>query len=700
MTEIKFLRFGMVLLAWGICTIIAARPVLAAEDWQSIVGSGPVSLEADQFTSDQENKTFQADGNVRLQQGQLVLTSDRLQWDADSQEARAQGHVQLVQGQDRLTADSARLNLKTGLGDLSQAELFMRKSNLHLAGGEVEKLGADSYHVQTGTFTTCDGDPPAWKFTARDIDIQAGRSASARHAVFYLHNIPVLYSPFLYFPLLSDRESGFLLPRYGYSKKRGPELSLAYYLVIARNQDATFLVDFLGDLGLGKGLQYRYIFEESREGRLHLYHINGFNNEPNQYSLSWRHHGQLPGGVLLAADTEYVSRKSYFADLGENADEYTRTTTQSVIYLARSWDKVYAGGQVKYLQDLEQSNDLTLQRLPEVRLSLLRRRLGETPFFFLCDLDSTYFWRQEGEKGERLDISPALAAVWNPGGWLGVTATAGYRLQWYKVSDDDRAFGFPEASLRISTRMQRVFQVGGKHISKLLHSIEPEVLYGYVANGDQDDRPQFGDEDFTAPRHQIIGSLTNRLIARIESAQGEVRYHEYLFFRLTQEYNPEDSPADPLNPQDLQKSFSDMRAELIVRPTRLSFVDLDARYDFHSPEPGTHRLMVFNARGGFREGGGNGFSAEYQYRGDGPEYVGVDLDLALLKPIYLNYQQRYALDGHKNLESVLGIEYRAQCWSLHLSYRDRPGEQEYLLTFALAGVGKVLDLGTRVKSQE
>jgi len=689
--------FRLILLLLSAWVCASALPVHAAEDWQTIVGSGPVSLEADQLNADQENEKFQAIGNVRLQQGGLTLTADRMRWDEDSQEARAEGHVQLLQGEDRLTAESASLNLQTGQGHLSAAELLVKKSNLHLAGEEVDKLGTDSYRVKNGTFTTCEGDPPAWKFKAREVEILTGQSARAWHSVFYLRDIPVFYTPYLYYPLLSDRESGFLLPRYGYSKKRGVELSLAYYLVIARNLDATFFLDFLGDQGLGKGLEYRYAFEETREGRLHLYHINGFHGEPDQYNINWRHHGLLPGEVLLAADVEYVSRKKYFADLGENADEYTRTTTQSVVYLARSWNRIYAGGQVKYLQDLEQSNSGTLQRLPELRLSLLRRRLAESPFFILCDLDSTYFYREKGVKGERLDIRPAVAGVWHPGGWLGVTTQVGYRQQWYWVSDENDRSGFPEATARISTRLEKVYNLDGDRIRKLRHTIEPEIWYGYVADQNQEDRPMFGDEDFTAPRHQAAFSLTNRLTARLESSQGEVRYHEYAFLRLTQEYNIEDSPSDRLNPQDRQKSLSALRGELIVRPTRLSFLDLDARYDFHSPEPGAHRLMEFDARVGYDEEGGNRLAMEYFYRGDGPEYLGLDLDTALLQPFYLNYQQRYALDGSKSLESLVRVEYRAQCWSLYFTFRDRPGEQEYLLTFALSGVGRVLELGTRTR---
>ena len=48
--------------------------------------------------------------------------------------------------------------------------------------------------------------------------------------------------------------------------EKGTQLSLAYYQVIAPNQDATLYLDYLSRLGLGKGLEYRYIFGHENEG--------------------------------------------------------------------------------------------------------------------------------------------------------------------------------------------------------------------------------------------------------------------------------------------------------------------------------------------------------------------------------------------------------------------------------------------------
>ena len=63
------------------------------------------------------------------------------------------------------------------------------------------------------------------------------------------------------------------------------------------------------------------------------------------------------------------------------------------------------------------------------------------------------------------------------------------------------------------------------------------------------------------------------------------------------------------------------------------------------------------------------------------------MGVALHNPFILNYTGRYSFDRGDFLESTYAIEYKAQCWSLTFSFRDRPDNREFLVGFTLAGVG-------------
>jgi LPS-assembly protein len=652
-------------------------------------------LDAEELIFDRPTETYRALGAVRLQKGELTLLSERLTWNAASGEAEASGNVRLHDPEGTVSGDQLRINMETGQGYLTDGRIFLRERNFHVAGERIERLGEHSYRIDRGTFTTCDDDPPPWKFTARRLDVTLGAYAKARHAVFYLRDVPVFYFPYLIYPVKTERESGFLMPGFGYSKRRGSQFSIAYYQVLDRHLDATVQLDYLSALGLGKGLEYRYILGSGEtEGVLQGYHVSGFGTEGDRYAINWKHAGLLPAGARLIADIEYVSRNDYYNNFGTVSGEYNKDQTESVLALHRNWGNYSLAGQFRYTQDLQMpDNDLTLQRLPEISFSSTRQRFGHSAFYHHLDSTYTHFWRPEGLTGQRLTARPAVSAVFQPGEVVEIVPVLGYRQRLYWTDHGDISQGIYDFSNRVSTRFSRVFRPEGERIRRIQHQIEPELLYNYIPHKDQTSLPQFDALDAIEPLNQVTYALTNRFIAKIESPGEQPFTHEFLYVRLAQDY----FFRQPVGEAD---TFSDLRADLRLRPTRATYLNVDAHYDLAANESGfLDNFRIFNARGGARDPAGNGLSLNYRYKRQELEYIETALDLALLQPVYLNYQHRQDLDGRRTLERVVNLEYRSQCWSLFLTYRDRLDDTEYLLTFALTGIGRVARLGGSLGEQ-
>lgn len=650
----------------------------------------PIQLQADQLSFEQASQAYLASGQVELRQGEVTLQADSLLWEPEKNLAHARGNVRISDPLGTVRASAADYQLQTGVGQLQQGRVFLRQQNFHLGGEMIEKLGEQTYRVSDGSFTTCDGDSPSWKFAASRVDVTLGQYASARNVVFYLKDLPVFYLPYMVFPVKSERESGLLTPRTGYSRNRGVELSLAYYQVIDVNMDATLYVDYLSELGVGKGLEYRYLLGGDNQGRMLGYHVGGTGGKRSHMALNWNHLGTLPGQVRLAADVEYVNNRDYFTEFGEVADEYNKDKAEAVVSANRSWGKTSLTGQVKYLKDLTQSNDQTLQRLPELRLTSVRQRLGESPFYFGFDSSSTYFWRRQGNTGERLNLRPAISGVFLPGDWLEVAPTLGYRQRLYWSEEGEARQGQLDFSTRFASRFARVFPLEGGRLSKLRHSIEPDLIYNYRPQVDQADLPQFDALDDIPSANRFSLGVSNRLVGRLESAAGAANYHEYAYLRLSQEYDIEESRRDRLDPGDRRQPFSNLRSELVLRPNSWSLLDFDGRYDFTSSDRGWSQLGLL-AR--VHDQRGNALDLDYRFQEGTAEYLQGRLATSLLKPVYLSYLQRHAIDGSRTLEKLLELEYRAQCWSIFLSLRDRLEDQEYLVTFALTGLGRVAKFG-------
>ena len=654
------------------------------------LGEGPVHLEADQMSYDKDTGIYRAEGGVRLRRGEMSLLSRSLSWDTQSGNVVAEGDVRMEEPSGILSGDRMTLNIDSGLGRIEAGNVFLREKNFHLTGTSVEKTGEQSYHVEGGTFTTCDGETPSWKFGARDLTLTLGEFARGKHVVFYLHDIPVFYLPYILYPVQTERESGFLLPSVGYSSRKGTQTSLAYYQVIARNQDATFYLDYLSRLGLGKGLEYRYLFGGETEGTWRGYHVNSFGSSDDRFAVDWTHFGYLPGSVRMTADVEYVSNRDYFEDFGDVAGEYNKDLTKSVVSLNRSWGKTNATAQLQYIQVIDTNDKTILQRLPELRVDVIRQRIGASPFYLQLDTASNHFWRRQGLKGERIDLRPVVAAAFRPWSLFDFSPEIAYRERLYWTTDGNEEKGLPEITAKLSTRLSRIFTVGRDSQTKIRHSLEPEWDYLYLPEEDQTDLPLFDGIDRLEAQNRVAFALTNRLTARIQGDSGETEYLEFLYLRLSEAYDIGEARRDRVSSDPPLRPFSPLRAELILRPAKHAYVDVDASYDF-SPE--VQDLSRLNVRGAVEDSRGNALSLEYRQDREDPDlgnikYVGGGVDTSILAPIYLKYQHRHDLIDNRTLEDVVDLEYRSQCWSVFLTYRDRLNDSEILFSFSLSGLGR------------
>jgi LPS-assembly protein len=650
----------------------------------------PMDLEADSLVYNKTDDTYEASGDVRIRRGATLLTADQVVWQTSTQDAAAQGQVSLTDEQGTLWGRSLQVNLATGQGKVTDGRIQIKERNFSLLGDEIEKMDESNYQITGGSFTTCDGDEPDWKFTAEHLDVTLGSYLEARNVWFHVKDVPLLYTPYLLYPVKSERESGLLTPWFGYSQNKGVRASLAWYQVIDRNLDATVYLDYYSKMAVGKGLEYRYFLADDNTGRAFYYHVSGISDTPDMYALQWEHGGTLPGNVWLSADVEYVDDKTFFDEFGEVAEDYNKDKAVSTIWAQRNWEKLNVVGMARYIKDLESDNDATLQRLPELSLGLSRYRLGTTPLYASLESYATNFWRREGEEGQRLYLKPTLSASLLPGSWLEVVPEVALYERLYHADSGDEEMAIPEYSLTLSTRLDKVFAVDSTAFDKIQHSIEPQVAYTYIPESSQSDLPLFTINDRIPETNLIDYQLINRLTGRFTGADGETGYREFAWLRLSQSYDVDEARDD--NPVDSREPFSDLRVELNLYPTLNSYLTVDS----FIPVYGDTQFRSLRLGGGASDGQGNAVSLSYNYRNekldfDAVDYLSVEADTALLKPLFLHLEERYDFQDRRELEKFVGLEYRAKCWSLVLTYRERYREddsddREYLVNFVLGGL--------------
>lgn len=659
----------------------------AAARSRVLVMGEPVYLEADELSYNHDDELYQARGNVRLTQGELEVSSDQMRWNRVTGEVDASGNVRFLSPLETLTGSAACYNMTAGTGRVEQGYIFLHEENLYVRGSTIEQLGEDEYRITAGTLTTCDGEVPAWKFGAGRIDVTMGGYARARNTLFYLKDVPAFYFPYLIYPAKTERESGLLMPSLGYSKKRGFSYGGAYYQVLGINQDATLYVDYLSKMGVGKGLEYRYIFDRDNAGEARAYHIDvrevdGERIDEERYALEWQHTGILPGEVRMVADALYVNDDEYFKDFGDVAGDYNRDQAESLFSLSRNWGKANLVGLLRYTKNLETDQQTTLQMLPRITFTLARQNIARTPLAYELGTEYTHFWRREGATGQRLMVRPALTLNARILSLVSVTPSVAYRQRYYWDLNQDANTadeGMVELTTRIATPpLQRSYNLPFGFAGRMRHSLNPEIVYEYIPEKDQDHIPKFDSFDRVLPLNRVEYALVQRLRVRLDQEDGRRQYRDLLYLRL--------SLLQHLSQDKVEKGFGDARVQLTLLPLTGARLASDLIFDSGSGE--LRELLV---EGQIADREENHLQISYNIdRQSDLDYGAINLGLGFLRPIYLTYEQRYDFFTQDRLEQRLGIEYRQQCWSMHLTLRERTdGERAFMLTFTMLGIGSV-----------
>jgi len=654
-----------------------------------LLGNEEIRLSAEQLSYDQESRQYLARGGVEVSRGELHLFADEAQLDENSSEVFCSGDVRLTSPEGTMAARAIHYNFDDGTGVLTDGRLALTKSRMFLSGDEVERLSDTHYRVRKGSFTTCSSETPAWKFSASNLEIELGAFAQAKHAIFSLHDIPVLYLPYIAFPAKTERSSGFLLPEGGYSDRLGTEVVLPWYQVLGANQDVTFTADYMSRLGIGTGAEYRYLFGNARPGSLDANLVTAFHDdEPDRYRLAWAHDGYLPGKVRMVADGEYVNKSDYYSLFGRTANEYTTDHLVSNLFFSRDWDAINLTTLGRYTKALYADNKPVLQTLPEMRLSVMPTRLDDSPLLYALTAESTYFWRRQGEKGERLRALPSLQTDLLSNRYFELLPTAAWHEQIYWVGGEPVYAGRPEFNVAAGMRFGRAF--GSRSSAHAVrHVIETRFDYAFAPGLSPTTIPQFDNYDDFSPLNRLHGQLDNRFTLRSRDADGVSHYRDFLTFGVGIDYDLYEERRQLL-PREIRQPWSPVQAEMVIRP--VEEVYLRGRGEF-AVEQARGRMDALGVWGGFSDRKGNGLVLNYSYARDSFEYISGGVDIALLNPLHLGHETRYDLLGTRYLEHRTYAEFRGNCWSVSGSWLARPDDKRFLVTFSLSGLtGKTMPL--------
>ncbi len=226
-------------------------------------------VSANQLNQPQKDQ-FTLSGQAKLSQPGLVMLSDQLFYDRTQQIVRAFGSVQLHQTDVILLGSLAELNQANQSGFLNDVVYQLRDSRAH---GEAQRIAFSQQNriseLEQASFTTCPLHDQAWYVAFNKLEINdPKRRLYGYHSTLYFKDVPVLYTPYIDFPL-DDRASGLLFPTIGSHKSAAQDtplglVSVPYYFNIAPNIDDTLSVMVMEQRGLVLDNEFRYLQPQHR----------------------------------------------------------------------------------------------------------------------------------------------------------------------------------------------------------------------------------------------------------------------------------------------------------------------------------------------------------------------------------------------------------------------------------------------------
>lgn len=394
------------------------------------VADEEIKVDAESISYDRKEDTVSAEGGVVIQRGKTVLRADTVELDRRTNEATAVGDAVVTSPIGVIKADRLQIDLDDETGTLENGDVDSERFGFTLAGERIEKGIGQSYHIENGSFTTCrcGDEAPPWSIAGRTLDVTLDGYGEVRGATFNIRDVPVLYLPKASIPVHRDRKSGFLIPRAGFSNRRGVQIVQPVYWAIDKSQDLTAALDVETSARLGLIADYRYALDRDFHGKFGASYFNeairgdadesstATDDEPNVPENRWSvqsEHTQALGSAEAYADLQLVGDDLFFREIntyafGRRQDVALRTLpfTTSKAGFVKGWERAFLQGQGTYFQDLvgDDDND-TLQRVPDLLLTA-QKQLGA---YFLTDIHSsmTNFQRSDNFDGFRADIRPA-----------------------------------------------------------------------------------------------------------------------------------------------------------------------------------------------------------------------------------------------------------------------------------------------------
>ena len=623
-------------------------------------------------------------GNVELRRDKLRIFADEITYNEADNRMDGAGNVSISnENGDTVYAPQLHYNLDDETGYTGQSQFGLANSS---ARGDAQRISfskGTELRMEKMHYTACPPGQDDWILSGRHLKLDREKQVgTARNITIRFMHVPILYTPYFSFPLGDERKTGFLVPYFGQSDRRGFFLSVPYYINLAANYDDTFTPRFMSRRGVQLQNEFRYL-GKSHSGNLDLEYLPN-DKLYNDYraAAKFRHNQGFSTNWSGSTDLQWVSDKDYLVDLGDSIAATSAThipRTGQLNYNDNIWRFALRASNFQTVDNTIAAINQPYARLPQITLSASP---PGKPNRLHYKLDSEWinFDRGAGVIGQRLDVNPSFnLPLRNAYGFL--ISKAGYRYTAYNLTYDPQdapTDETPERGLPIySVDGGLLFERNDTWKSQdYIQTLEPRLFYLHIPYQNQDSLPIFdaGVPDFSfynlfrenrfvgADRLGDADQATIALSSRFLHARSGI---EQVRLSLGQTFYFHDPLVALPDSRSVQET-SDWVAEIQARLGQYWYVRAGLQWD--SKEYDTEKG---NALIQYRPASNKIINLAYRYNKSVQEQVDVSTQWPLSARWVVMGRWNYALAEERILQSYVGFEYTNCCWAFRITKGQR-----------------------------
>ena len=658
-----------------------------------------------------DNEIGSYSGNVKIARADQQASSNSANYDSVSEVLDLHGNVYYSEDELALSGQSVTLNLASDQAKLRDVQFISPATPLRGRAGTVYRDSKTLSRYRQVAYTTCQPGNQDWVAHASELKLNktTGRG-SAKNTWIEFKGVPVFYSPYLSFPIDNRRLSGFLAPVFGSTQNGGFNLSTPYYWNIAPNYDATLTPRYLTKRGALLAGKFRYLTEQSR-GTVGV-EVMPNDNETNaaRYLGSIKNVSQFTPHISSVVDLNYVSDKTYFAELGNALSFPNFSFLRSNANISYAGQGVSLIGQVENYQAINETitdADLPYRKLPQINLNL-DHAFKFMPLYTAMDNEFVYFQHSDNvtsvngqsvnrtPSGQRVNTRPSVSLPLQTAGAfftpkLSLQHTSYFLSNIETRAPDSTSRTLPLISVDSGLFFERDLDIAS---TSFLHTIEPRLFYLYVPYTNQQDIPVFDSAEYDFSfnsmfrensfsgtdriqnANQITTAITSRLV---DSKTGrdtlKLSVGEIFYFRdreVTLQYAGLDAPLYNRwkNLPLYDSNFSNLVTELTSELTDHISVGTGLQWN-----PDTNDVERGHAVLHYRHEPDELINVGYLYR-QNPRYPDprsddiIQTDMSFRWPIYDNWyalgRWQYSLLYNTTQEGFFGLEKENCCWRFRI----------------------------------